>query len=223
MTQLTYTFIHLKIGAEKYWEEVEGRVRVACDLQDIEVFATTSYTASTTISYSLSANQRTLSAQESKSFSNGKGVENTTYIPIQSLETLQRNDNLPLSELANRLGATIYGGFEDEKDFYLVLPTVEGLKVGDIFNFVREETEIESFLVEFGKYQYSDCCGLMYNYDSILYGFYYTMHCIYGNGEKVSSEYPIDFIKQYKITNNIFQEYARTGIIENDLYKQFFK
>lgn len=25
------------------------------------------------------------------------------------------------------------------------------------------------------------------------------------------------------LRGNIFQEYARTGIIENDLYKQFFK
>ena len=198
--------VHIKVGAEKYWEEVEGRVRVACDLQDIEVGA------STTTSYSLSANQRTLSAGEAKSFSNGKGVENTIYIPIQSLETLQRNDNHSFSILANKLGATIYGGFEDEKDFYLVLPTVEGFKVGDvsIFDFYGK---FKYRMLCFGEFEF--CEDFHNTPSSSTYGFYWKEDDDY---DKLYSWY-----SDQSVSKNIFQEYARTGIIENDLYKQFFK
>ena len=235
MTQLTYTIAHIKIGAEDYWEEVEGFV--SGDKKTLS-FATTSYIASTTIFYSLSANRSILFAEEGKSFSNGKGAENTVYNTIQSLETLQRNDNHSLSILANKLGATIYGGFEDEKDFYLMLPTVEGFKVGDYY--------FDSILsiYAFNKYK-------MYREENARFGFH-ILQLSRHNEDGNCSAYEIDFDDVSGLTNkpykdmkpeiqdllkkmlllkstcqpkikNIFQKYARTGIIENDLYKEFFK
>lgn len=121
------------------------------------------------------------------------------------------NDNHPLSALANKLGATLYGGFEDERDFYLMMPTVEGFKVGDvnIFDFYGE---CKYSMLCFGEFEF--CEDFHNTPSSSTYGFYWKENDDY---DKLYSWH-----SDQSVSKNIFQEYARTGIIENDLYKQFF-
>lgn len=167
MTQLTYTIAHIKVGAENYWEEVEGFV----------------------------------SGDKESLLFDKKKIDD---IIIRYAE----NNNHPLFDLANLLGATIYGGFQDENDFYLVMPTIEGLKVGDVKKeFTLLNDEANRIIVLDGI----DFC----------YGY------------KVDSKYTISSIAsnvEYIIKNNIlygddnlFKEYAKTGILNNDIYKQFFE
>ncbi len=112
---------------------------------------------------------------------------------------IERNDNHPLSGLANKLGATIYGGFKDEKDFYFITPTVGELKVGDCIITQRKNKGFIAFS-QFG----------------------FTETTIY-NISNFTRPLTINYSMGNAIKGNIFQEYARTGVIENDLYKQFFK
>lgn len=108
---------------------------------------------------------------------------------------LKRNLSHPLSNLAKKLGAIVYGGFENEKDFHLLMPTIEGLKVGDCNTYISSYGEEVRHL-----------CKLSSIYVEIQNRL----------GFKLSTDH-------LKYKGNIFQEYARTGIIENELYKQFFK
>lgn len=156
MTQLTYTIINIKIGAEKYWEEVEGFV---------------------------SGDKKTMITS---------GID--SLLLNTSITFIKQNPSHPLSELANRLGATIYGGFEDKKDFCLVLPTVEGFKVGDCLNWYHG-----NYVIGFSKIGFTRAA------------------------DEIITERWLAYKSNYTLQGNIFQEYARTGIIENDLYKHFFK
>ena len=204
MTQLTYTFIRIQVGAEKYWEEVKGFV----------------------------------SGDKKSLFFKIKDYDWNLYRAGKDDFEICENDNHPLSKLANKLGATLYGGFEDEKDFHLMMPTVEGFKVGDY--------DFDSILsiYAFNKYK-------MYGEENARFGFHILQLSRF-NEDGNCSAYEIDFDDVSGLTNkpyknmepeiqdllkkilllksiyppkikNIFQEYARTGIIENDLYKHFFK
>jgi hypothetical protein len=151
MTDLTYTIIHVQVGAEKYWEEVEGFVR----------------------------NDKTSLFL----YEGGKP------------DYFFKNDNLPLSDIAKRLGAKVYGGFEDEKDFYLVIPRFRALKVGDVLRWVK--ASIYYLIMK-------DELGFFKNTES----------------DRITSNW-CKYIACMELKGNIFQEYARTGIIESELYKQF--
>ena len=124
----------------------------------------------------------------------------------------------PLSTIANELGATIYGGFIDEKDFYLLLPVIDERKVGDIF-----VGEYGSFgkskycMLGFGQFKF---CEDFHNRPSdSTYGFYWEL----SNDYDETYSFRASLLEGEPVFTNIFQEYARTGIIKNDFYKQFFK
>jgi len=161
MTQLTYTIAHIKVGAEKYWEEVEGFVS-----GDKKVIITSS-------------------------------MKNLLLNP--SISFFNKNCLHPLSNLANKLGATVYGGFENEEDFYLLLPCCKKLTVGDCF---ITQFKYKGF-IGFGEFGFTET--KIYN--------------ISNSTNPLVAGFEIGLEKK----GNIFQEYARTRIIENDLYKQFFK
>jgi hypothetical protein len=193
MKDLTYTIIHIEVGAEKDWEEVEGFV--SGDKESLQLKSYNAYLFDLAELYS------------EKRFRRGGCEQHDLSFAIQFKEEervkhwLKQNHSHPLSELANKLGAKIYGGFEDEKDFYLLLPTARDLKAGDFS---------KDFLIGFGEYV---AWRRQYNY-----GFY----CIQASNKEVMFiAYEKDYVFPKK--GNIFQEYARTGIIENDLYKQFIK
>ncbi len=187
MTQSTYTIAHIKVGAKKYWEEVGGFVSgdkkelILENIKDKIAFLKELNTA----------------------------FQSKLYIPWKADEEyfndiFKQNPSHPLSELANRLGATIYGGFEDEKDFYLMMPTILSekfgiLKVGDLSIFDSKEWGGDK--------------------DNKHY-FYFDGNCFQWSGGSSRLESDDDW---RELGGNIFQEYARTGIIENDLCKQFFK
>ena len=186
MTQSTYTIAHIKIGAEKYWEEVRGRV--ACDLQDIEV----------------------------------RYLRTFNGVLMERKKILKQNPSHPLSELANRLGATIYGGFEDEKDFHLMLPTCEGYASGSVITITMMENSRDWLL----GYSNEDCHFTIMWQNSDSHHLSAKSLKEYLEMDKAKKEQqPENYEKQkfIQVKGNIFQEYARTGIIENDLYKQFFK
>ena len=174
---MTNTFIRIQVGAEKYWEEVEGFVR---------------------------GDKKTIGFLDLQA---GLDKRDGGFKIIGYLDNRkEQNPSHPLSKLANELGATLYGGFEGEKDFYLMLPTVEGFKTGDLF--VSNTGTLVLLAV---------------NRHGGLYLFYYE--------DLIQSKICFSDLKNewlYKFKGNIFQKYARTGIIENDLYKQkymthFFK
>ena len=170
--------VHIKIGAEKYWEEVKGFV----------------------------------SGDKKSLFFKIKDYDWNLYRAGKDDFEICENDNHPLSKLANKLGATLYGGFEDEKDFYLMMPTVEGFKVGDvnIFDFYGE---CKYSMLCFGEFEF--CEDFHNTPSSSTYGFYWKENDDY---DKLYSWH-----SDQSVSKNIFQEYARTGVIENDLYKHFFK
>lgn len=169
MTQLTYTIAHIKVGAEKYWKEVEGFV----------------------------SNDLTKLKTPNRQFTKMYNSLEDDYVYVEYNEELNKNTSLPLSPLTEKLGATIYGGFEDEKDFYVVMPTVGDLKVGGVLmlNSIEEIIDLENLLTYIQSLK-----KLHLNISDYL----------------LSSKANTKFL-------NIFQEYARTGILENELYKQFFK
>jgi hypothetical protein len=159
---MNYKIFHIKVGSEKYWEEVKGFIN--CDGKSILLK------------------------------SNKEGVHYDEYL---------LNTENHISPLAKKLGAKIYGGFEDEKDFYIALPIMDNYKVGDIFYYPEDRYK---WLIMHDGYGFK-------TYDLQYVG--------------VS----IRNLKRYSFFNdlgeiiektNTFEEYARTGIIENDLYKHFF-
>jgi len=191
MTQLTYTIAHIKVGAEKYWEEVGGSV--SGDKETLLIDSKVNFLYLDALKDAL------------------KDTRDSCYDLKQIRECfktaafyeLKFNDNHPLSKLASKLGAKIYGGFEDEGDFYLLLLTIKGLKVGDVIDWGQRGQDLVSFSEIFWKTRRVNHIDKKYN-----------------GGAHVNTAY---LALDKKIINNIFQEYARTRIIENDLYKQFFK
>jgi hypothetical protein len=161
MTDLTYTIAHIKIGAEKYYEEVEGFVN-----GDKKVIITS-------------------------------GMEK--LLLDFSICFAKEHILDPLSEFAKKLGAKVYGGDADEKDFYLLLPCCKKWTVGDCFITQFKDKGFIGF-GEFGLTE-TRIYNISNSTNPLVAGFEIGL-------EKIG---------------NIFQEYARTGILENDLYKQFFK
>ena len=211
MTHLTYTIAHIIVGAEKPYEEVEGFVNNKLDLLQIS-----------NPKYSLLANtQDDDFGTKLRKELNQIGHSNMGDL-IDMLEDyictdiahiyLKSNPNHPLSKLAKKLGAVVYGGFEDERDFHLVLPTVEGLKVGDCLK-IDDLDSLTTYV----------CYGDIFEMTSYT-DYPNTEMQYFGFGDKTKESLDIGFwIEESSNYGNIFQEYARTGIIENDLYKQFFK
>lgn len=117
----------------------------------------------------------------------------------------QLNLNHPLSFIAEKLEATIYGGFKDEKDFYIVLPTLGGKKSGDVL------------------YSKDDCYRKLVYWNKNV-----GTLCINREGHCDEDDTLAYFLRNRELDDsdtlegNIIEEYARTGIIENDLYKHFF-
>jgi hypothetical protein len=134
--------------------------------------------------------------------------------------------------LGKKLGAKIYGGFEDKNDFYIALPYEEGLKSGDVL--IRTT---EKWLVKNTKQEIVICLNYKENgeirspkkllYNMFVYrekgGIIFTRDLrerqrhLQKNEKKIYKEWILSSVE-----NNLFEEYARTGIIENDLYKHFF-
>ena len=205
MTQSTYTIAHIKVGAKKYWEEVGGFVSgdkkelILENIKDKIAFLKELNTA----------------------------FQSKLYIPWKVDEEyfndiFKQNPSHPLSELANRLGATIYGGFEDEKDFHLMLPTCEGYASGSVITITMMENSRDWLL----GYSNEDCHFTIMWQNSDSHHLSAKSLKEYLEMDKAKKEQqPENYEKQkfIQVKGNIFQEYARTGIIENDLYEQFFK
>jgi len=211
MTDLTYTIAHIKVGAEKHWEEVGGFVsgdKRKLKISDDELLEAKEKVDNSQNNYGYWVNvynEKYNAYTKPTKQEMMQKLDAETDLLIREYEALkkglERNDNHQLSNFANELGAKIYGGVEDEKDFYLVMPTARDLKAGDF---------TKDFLIGFGEYV---AWRRQYNY-----GFY----CIQASNKEVMFiAYEKDYVFPKK--GNIFQEYARIGIIENDLYKQFIK
>jgi hypothetical protein len=189
---LTYKIFHIKVGSEKYWEEVKGFIN--CDGKSILLK------------------------------SNKEGVHYDEYL-------LNAEDHI--SPLAKKLGAKIYGGFEDEKDFYIVLLYEEGLKSGDVLIRTTQKWLVSNIEQKIGIYlNYKDdeeawppkaLLRDIFVYRERRSGVMFVRDIegrekyLKKNYEKIYKEWILSSVE-----NNLFEEYARTGIIENDLYKHFF-
>jgi hypothetical protein len=216
MKDLTYTIIHIKVGVEKYWEEVGGFV--SGDKETLLIDGKVDFLY-------LDALKDALKDTRDSDDDLRKIRE---CFKTAAFYEKKRNYNHPLSELANKLGATVYGSVEDEKDFYLVLPTIKEKKAGDVF--IEEYTgHVRHSMLCFGKFEF---CEDFDNYPSnSTYGFYWKRSSKYdANRFGASSDeyddtyyFHANLLEGKPALGNIFQEYARTGIIENDLYKQFIK
>jgi hypothetical protein len=201
MTNLTYTITHVQVGAEKYWEEVGGFI--SGDKKSLQLKSYNAFLFELAQFYS------------KQKYESGSCQQSAIRYEIQSKEKeraehwLKQNHSHPLSDLANKLGAKVYGGFEDEKDFYLLLPTLF-VKWGDRFYSFKYGDVLFRYVSEL----YEDECPIPDKYNRVNFLF-----C-----EESYTDIKDDLnVEQYDFKDNIFHEYARTGIIENDLYKQFFK
>ena len=144
--------------------------------------------------------------------------------------TLAKNESHPLFEVANKLGAIIYTYERDEEIFYIAMPTAYNIKAGDIFSRSKQKW-IAVYDIEFGigiKIEdegYYKPRGLLhiltkYNGGNLYFGdeLRRADEDLKNNYDKLFKEYFLESIK-----DNIFKEYARTGIIESDTYKRHFK
>lgn len=183
MIHLTYTILFVQVGAERYWEEEKEFLSSDKNsLFIIDIIEPAFDKHEIALNKSLDKNRMEVSGHFYK-----------------------QNHSHPLSELANKLGAKIYGGFEDEKDFHLLLPTVAGFKIGDCIWFDG-----------------GPVCVSALNIFTMVNSLPESENLGTGiNPVYVDQLFTIVAHEQKEL--NIFHEYARTGVIENDLYKQFFK
>lgn len=213
MTDLTYTIAHIQIGAENYYEEIAGFI--SCD-------------------------KDTLITSDNLGgvmYDNGQLTE------------FDRTEKHPLFEVANKLGAIIYTKYERyEKDFYLAIPTAYHIykwerrcfydekntsyyiKAGDIF-FRSTQKWIAVYNIEYGIGIIVDDEGC-YKPRNLLHNLtkYNGGNLFFGDElRKADEDLKNNYNKLFKeclldsIKDNIFEEYARTGVIKSDTYKQYFK
>ena len=195
MIDLTYTIAHIQIGATNYYEEVSGFIS---DDKDILI--------------------------------NSANLGGIMYDNDQLIE-FHRRESHPLFEVANKLGAIIYSRYKrNEEDFYIAMPTAYNIKAGDIF-FRPTQKWIAVYDIEFGigiRVEDENCYkprNLLhilnkYNDGNLFFGdeLRKAEEDLKNNYDKLFKECLLDSIK-----DNIFKEYARTGIVKSDIYKQHFK
>ncbi len=195
MIDLTYTIAHIQIGAENYYEEIAGLF--------------------------ISDDKNTLMLV---------GIAED----YPEIMTFAKNESHPLFEVANKLGAIIYTYERDEEDFYIAMPTAYNIKAGDIF-FRSKQKWIAKYNIEFGigikvevedegYYKPRNLLHILIKYNGNGGNLYFG-HELRKADEDLKNNYDELFQEWilYSIKDNIFKEYARTGTVKSDIYKQHFK
>lgn len=195
--------VHIQIGSEKPYKEVEGYVKN----DNSELILLNHYLGlAKRIAQYIFKNDEIESEKFKRTLTEDIGIK--------------KNDKHPISKLANELGAKVYGGFEDEKDFCLLLPAIDEWKVGDICaDKYCDETEhyMEHYMLSYGEFKF--CEDFHNEPSSSSYGFYWKV----ANNFCELFNFRAELLKECLVSNNFFEEYAYTGVIENEVYKEFFK
>lgn len=227
MTQTKYTIAHLNVGAENYWEEVEGFISANGDRL--------SFLTEKVLSEFEALNSEPVYVEKILKLTPNEAQEEKFRIINNSF--VYKNDfKLPL-KIQEKYRITPYGGYdtENENNFYLLLPTYSDT----VYSFDDSSFQQKLFFKSgdvfssghYGKMLIS--CNEMNAWHSVVINalnpeenksriliypslMFYPRRPIIENCNFWKSSF-------LKYEGNIFREYARTGILENELYKQFFK
>lgn len=213
---ITHKIFHIRVGAEQCWEEIEGFVsgnKEMMSLVSVKLFNRYTGFLSNIDIVKKKGYEYILNFDNPKEERfNFVEMENEIK-KMQKTFFIKRNPNHPLSRIAEKLGASIYGGFQDEKNFYIVLPSYKDFVVGDY----GYKHGLGKGIFCFGEYRWenSDLDGYVENNEEDKPAFY-GFHWLRSRGGDLS-RLPSPQYNDFKVEGNIFKDYAETGKIKDDL------